>query len=45
MVTTFLEVAGLVLLVAAAAVTFGLGAALAVAGACCLLSAYAVAHR
>lgn len=42
MVTDLLEVAGLVLLVAAAFVFAGLAAALATAGVCCLAASWAV---
>lgn len=45
MLTTLLEAAGMALVVAAAFVAFGLAAALAVAGACCLVTSWALVKR
>lgn len=42
MVTTLLDIAGLLLLIAAAFVLGGLWLALAVAGACCLLASWQI---
>lgn len=45
MFTTLLEVAGMLLFVAAAYVAFGSAAALAVAAVCCLVTAWALVKR
>lgn len=42
MLTTFLEVLGLLLVVTAAAVGFGVAAGAFVAGVCCLLAAWSI---
>ncbi len=44
MLTTFLEVLGLLLIVAAAVVGFGVSAGLLVAGVCCLVAAWSIAR-
>jgi hypothetical protein len=42
--TTLLEILGLLLLVAATAMAFGIAAGAATAGACCLLTAWSMAR-
>jgi hypothetical protein len=44
MLTTFLEILGLLLIVAAAMVGFGLAAGIFVAGVCCLVAAWSIAR-
>lgn len=45
MLTTLLEAVGMILIVAASFVAFGPAAALATAGACCLLTSWALVKR